>query len=676
MIAVMMVPGGYHIRAAGGISHGALPPAYSGWYRPVFGCRGRFAVVISTIAMMIVMMTITVIVVIVVPGGYHIRGAGGISHGALPPAYSACYRHVFGCRGRFAVVIITIVMMVVMMTITMIVVMMVPGGYHIRAAGGISHGALPPAYSGCYRPVSGCRGRFAIVISTIAMMIVMMTITLIVVMMACFGCRGRFAVVIITIVMMIVMMKITVIAVMMVPGGYHIRGAGGISHGALPPAYSGCYRPVFGCRGWFAIVIITIVMMVVMMTITMLAVMMVPGGYHIRAAGGISHDVDPHHVWEVSSSMSSAARAVSFLNSEFCVDDRIPSPVPPLKQQTLSLALDKVTLASLTDPGTAGPERRAHLNLLLEPWAGAWAHAMPSHSLGTALAPEVFVVALQRRLRLQLHASPYYCPKCDGVMDVYADHALVCSGGGDRTVRHNALRNAAFCVARAAGARPELEKPGLLRPRPLVGDLEEDGVRRGGSRGAAARRPADVFFHCFRLGARTALDFAVTSGLKSGAVFETASDASTAVTSYEARKRAHLSTDLLCREEGILFIPMIMEAVGGSWGPAARAVWHELARCAARLTGEPFALKAEQISQDLSIILHRENATAILRRPPPLADLAPAMARARSALESAEAQRLAALHRCADSPAGSAPAAPAPCPPVAPAVPASLHKSS
>eukprot|EP00660_Eupelagonema_oceanica_P019327 gene19327-biopygen20047 len=132
------------------------------------------------------------------------------------------------------------------------------------------------------------------------------------------------------------------------------------------------------------------------------------------------------------------------------------------------MILDNQKTLLLKNPATTEPARRAHLNLLLEPGAGCWLTAISSPALGTAVAPQLFVVALQRRLRLPIFAASQYCAFCDGVVDVFADHALVCSGGGDRTVRHNLLRNAAFRVAHAAGLRPELEKPGLLRPRPCV----------------------------------------------------------------------------------------------------------------------------------------------------------------------------------------------------------------
>eukprot|EP00662_Eupelagonemidae_sp_cell21_P057239 gene57239-biopygen50387 len=112
------------------------------------------------------------------------------------------------------------------------------------------------------------------------------------------------------------------------------------------------------------------------------------------------------------------------------------------------------------------------------------------------------------------------------------DHALACGGGGDRTLRHNALRNLTYHYCNAAGLRPELEKPGLLRPRLLEGVAEEDGQQRGGARGPDGRRPADVYLPCWRVGRPAALDFAVTSGLRIGAVGESAADGSAATTLY------------------------------------------------------------------------------------------------------------------------------------------------
>ena len=88
---------------------------------------------------------------------------------------------------------------------------------------------------------------------------------------------------------------------------------------------------------------------------------------------------------------------------------------------------------------------------------------------------------------------------------------------------------------------------------------------------------------------------------------------------------------------------MVMEASGGSWGPAARKVWSGLANAAAKLIGESPSQKSEGLSQTLSVILHRANARSVLCRSHGLspADPCPSMASARTALEHAEIRRRA-----------------------------------
>lgn len=104
---------------------------------------------------------------------------------------------------------------------------------------------------------------------------------------------------------------------------------------------------------------------------------------------------------------------------------------------------------------------------------------------------------LQRRLRLPVHPVHFYWPVCHGVCDEFGDHPLTCSGGGGRTVSHNLIGNEVSRVAKSAGLRPELEKPGVLRPRPHIGSLPEDCLLREGPRGPDGRRPADVFIPSF-----------------------------------------------------------------------------------------------------------------------------------------------------------------------------------
>ena len=125
-----------------------------------------------------------------------------------------------------------------------------------------------------------------------------------------------------------------------------------------------------------------------------------------------------------------------------------------------------------------------------------------------------------------------------------------------------------------------------------------------------------MFLPKWRRGAPAALDLAVTSGLRRDLIDLTAEDGSVAVNGYEDFKRTHLNTETVCSEAGIQFIPLICEADGGGWGPASHAVWKELAKYKSLLTGDPISVTAEHLLQSLGLILHRENARAILRRYP------------------------------------------------------------
>ena len=196
-------------------------------------------------------------------------------------------------------------------------------------------------------------------------------------------------------------------------------------------------------------------------------------------------------------------------------------------------------------------------------------------------------------------------------MDIYGDHCLVCSNGGERTKRHNLLRNHVYHFCAGAGLAPELEKPGLLMPRPYMGALPEDGKA---VEDPSARRPADVFLPRWRHGTPVALDFAVTSGLRSDSVVASAQDAASPLRAYEDFKRTHLDTHRTCAAEGITFIPVIAEADGGGWGTEAQKVFYNLAKAKTSLTGETKNTHLSQLYQSLGFILHRENARSILRR--------------------------------------------------------------
>ena len=95
-----------------------------------------------------------------------------------------------------------------------------------------------------------------------------------------------------------------------------------------------------------------------------------------------------------------------------------------------------------------------------------------------------------------------------------------------------------------------------------------------------------------------------------------AEDGSALVKAYEDFKRTHLNTEIICREEGISFIPVVCEADGGGWGPAAHKVWSELAKQKAIISGEQDSIIVTRLLQSLGLILHRKTARSILRRFP------------------------------------------------------------
>ena len=319
--------------------------------------------------------------------------------------------------------------------------------------------------------------------------------------------------------------------------------------------------------------------------------------------------LDPGHL----ASFELTESALSALNAELPASDKVASTTPPtLKQHTLSLALDRATLSSLQAPGPGKEAFRAHLALLQQPGAGSWLHAPPAEALDLHVEPALFKTMVKLRLRLPVATVDSPCPFCDGIADKYGDHARACPCGGDRTKRHHRLRALVAGRCRAAGLHTEVEKPGLLPPRLDQGGAAEDGLRQG-----PGRRPADVFVGSWGLSGPAAFDLAVTSGMRSGTLAATASAGGGPAADYEAKKRQHLQTQSLCSSQGIQFVPLVAEACGGGWAPAAQKTWRTLGSTLASCSGEPAAVEIDRLHQALALTLQRENARAVLRRQPP-----------------------------------------------------------
>jgi hypothetical protein len=218
------------------------------------------------------------------------------------------------------------------------------------------------------------------------------------------------------------------------------------------------------------------------------------------------------------------------------------------------------------------------------------------------MAPEEFICELKARLLMDQFSEDTRCPVCSSILDRRGRHAKVCACNGDRSRRHNAVRNRISRIADAARARPELEKPGLLPPSP-----EQPN--------ATQRRPADIYIPSWKNGLPAALDIAITSPQRHDIGAEAARKSGAAAAAYEQCKRDYLDTAADCQRQGISFVPLVAEPSGG-WGTSALCTLRALARSIALTTGRDSGTELRSHRQALCILIRQANARAIFRRDP------------------------------------------------------------
>jgi hypothetical protein len=352
-----------------------------------------------------------------------------------------------------------------------------------------------------------------------------------------------------------------------------------------------------------------------------------------RGAAGLAQEIDPNFDPEDAHNFCGLQDATQGLAARVRPEAAVSLGMAGAKQKRLSGLIDASKVVGIKAAQSGDRPYLQHLALQTVHGAGAWLTALPTEE-DLRLDPPSFRVTLARRLRLAIQPVDTPCPRCGGLMDRYGDHALTCACSGDRTRRHNALRNQVHEFAREAGLGPEKEKGGLLPasmdhggeggrgpaadPPPGGGweppDPGPDRVGRG------RRRPADVYVPRGPLGTARALDFAVTSGMRPDREAAVLADPEGAIKAYEDSKRsfrppgAELPTEEACLRAGFCFIPMVMEAHGGGWGAEARAAIASIARCVAAARCIEPAAASLAIAQRISVALHRENARAVLKR--------------------------------------------------------------
>ena len=267
-----------------------------------------------------------------------------------------------------------------------------------------------------------------------------------------------------------------------------------------------------------------------------------------------------------------------------------------LKQKALTTCIDGARWERLLASSTVVAQ--AVLRSESDPGGRAFLAAVPTGR--KRMEPAAFVGEVQQRLGLPDAALDAWCPRCDAVMDRFSHHAGLCSAGGERTLRHHALRDLLCSCAERAGLQPEREKPGLLLPqRP-----EDSGLAR--------RRPADIYVPSY-LGSPVAFDLAVTGPQRQETLGAAARKSLAAATAYADVKRAHQDTASVCQAQGVRFLPLVVETTG-AWEPEAASVLQHISRAAAaRESADPAALHGELL-QELSITVRSFRARAVLRR--------------------------------------------------------------
>ncbi|CAE8636187.1 unnamed protein product [Polarella glacialis] len=276
-----------------------------------------------------------------------------------------------------------------------------------------------------------------------------------------------------------------------------------------------------------------------------------PGAYvaSVAASRELCHSHDTGYLLRAEDASSDWSLAFGALNARLPDGKRVmPGEAAKNKQKQFSFLIDeKEHEACLAAARTVD---RATLNSESEPGARAFWEAVPASGLGLAVDPAEFTCEVRARLRMLECSEDRWCPLCDAVADTQGHHARMCSAGGDRVLRHNALRNFIFRFAAAAGLHPELEKPGLLVPaRP--GDVD-----------SSLRRPADVYLPSWTNGSPVALDFAATAPQRQETIAEAARCPLAAANAYSDHKRAFLGTEAACLAAGVGFQPMVVESTG------------------------------------------------------------------------------------------------------------------
>ena len=226
-------------------------------------------------------------------------------------------------------------------------------------------------------------------------------------------------------------------------------------------------------------------------------------------------------------------------------------------------------------------------------YAGAWLTVVPTPALGLHLQPIQFVFSVKYRLGCQVYDDDGPCPACHQASDKYGDHALCCGFWGERITRHNDIRDHIFKMASSAVLNPVKEGRFLLPGND--------------------RRPADVLLPNWAAGLDAALDVTVVNPLQQATVDEAAATPGHSLSFAFERKMRGAADD--CERQGVSFIPLAFESLGGWHKVAVREV-KKIAQAMARQTGREESEICSHAISRLSLLLMKGNSAILINRIP------------------------------------------------------------
>jgi len=189
------------------------------------------------------------------------------------------------------------------------------------------------------------------------------------------------------------------------------------------------------------------------------------------------------------------------------------------------------------------------------------------------------------------------CPQCDMPMDSAGYHMAVCKRGPSVVHRHHSIRDLVSEFCSKAAWSPSIEFNCFTSSGLTPADVY---LPRGGSSGVPL-----------------ALDITVVHPLQEALLAKSSTESGQGCALGESKK--HSKYDLLCEQDGIDFIPLVVEYFG-TWGKEANAFFSKLAKAIAGRTGGLIPDVALQMQRQLSVCLVRCNAKAVAKRTSVLVD--------------------------------------------------------